>query len=150
MEHRWKNFLATWGLEPGSPVSVNRHAMLSTIIHPQWWFLYFWVSRWKCMVLSVPLKMYGFESPFQQMYGFESPFQQMYGFESPFQQMYGFESPFQQMYGFESPFQQMHAFSWHCHAFLPWGVHAFCRGCARFCAAGCASALPLPSWQGPL
>ena len=28
MEHHWKKHLATWGLEPASPVSVNRHAML--------------------------------------------------------------------------------------------------------------------------
>ena len=28
MEHHWKNLLATWGLEPASPVSVvNRHAL---------------------------------------------------------------------------------------------------------------------------
>ena len=30
-----KKPLATWGLEPASPISVNRHAMLLTIIHPQ-------------------------------------------------------------------------------------------------------------------
>ena len=30
-----KKAYATVGLEPGSPVSVNRHAMLSTIIHPR-------------------------------------------------------------------------------------------------------------------
>ena len=30
MEHHWKNLLATWGLEPASPVSVvNRHALSS-------------------------------------------------------------------------------------------------------------------------
>ena len=27
--------LANWGLEPASLVSVNRHALLSTIIHPK-------------------------------------------------------------------------------------------------------------------
>ena len=35
MDHYWKDLLATRGLEPASPVSVNRHTMLSTIIHPQ-------------------------------------------------------------------------------------------------------------------
>ena len=28
-------WVTQWGIEPASPVSVNRHAMLSTIIHPQ-------------------------------------------------------------------------------------------------------------------
>ena len=28
MEHHLKTHLAMWGLEPASPVSVNRHAML--------------------------------------------------------------------------------------------------------------------------
>ena len=30
-----KKHLATWGLEPVSPVSVNKHAMLYTIMNPQ-------------------------------------------------------------------------------------------------------------------
>ena len=30
--HIIKKIFATWGLEPASPFSVNRHAMLSTII----------------------------------------------------------------------------------------------------------------------
>ena len=34
MEHHWKNLMATWELEPASPLLVNRNAMFSTIIHP--------------------------------------------------------------------------------------------------------------------
>ena len=30
-----KKTFTAFGLEPASPVSVNRHALLSTIIHPQ-------------------------------------------------------------------------------------------------------------------
>ena len=34
MEHHRKKLSFTWGLEPASPISVNRHATHSTIIHP--------------------------------------------------------------------------------------------------------------------
>ena len=38
-----------WGLQPASSVSVNRYAMLSTIIHPP---IFFWGGEGGCMMVQ--------------------------------------------------------------------------------------------------